>query len=810
MKNARIHSLLLLSLVLAGVHSSQASLTNTVSWNTASQLLKVRRMVLFDGRLVAATPRGGLLLVDPRTQVIGRFNSGDGLVSDAVSDLTVDDEGNLWVATGGDGSGAAGLCRITPQFSVKPVSQDLASPQVTAVSADGDFVYYGTRASGVGRLSSGVPDAVYTSASHGLADDRILRVTAYGGSVWFSTQGGVSRFRDNVFTTENNGLSMGVVRDILSGPGGVFVADRSGVKRFDEKSQSWQSWGTGLADSLRAMAMDGGDLVGLGWTGTAWRLPEGGDLWQSHSLDTNFRTYLTLAADGLGRVWYGGTMVDLSRTLQGPIALLYEPEQDLSLVVAGLLGVNIQNVVSDGEGGLWVSCLAPYNGLTHWRADGGFIRYDYVEATVGFGWCANRTKFGLARDSAGFLWVSNFKDCLTRMRPDPSDDPSRAEMLHLHRGESPLRLIRIRQIRKDPQGRIWLLSEGNAGDEGLGIDIIEDPSRPLDPSAWRQLTPANSLLLGGWVRDVTFQEGGTAWISVEGQGVERWDYDGPLDDGVMRDSQFSSTLAWDVIPYDGASPSVEFSSPRQVAIAPNGLVYIAAADRGVLELRYDPQGSSPFDRIRFLRVFRAGQAGLGLLSSSATGVVFDERGALWVSSSAGLNRLRGLDGELQIDAWTTVEAFNTFQLQLAGYRGEVLSPMAGADLQRLLYDPIRKEVVMGSTAGLSRVRSDLELPPASEEDDVTFVVYPNPYPGPDGDGRGVFLSGISGEGDVDVDIYDLQGVRIAQGAFTVRELETRPVWDAKDRQFNDVASGLYLVRVTRAGGSSVVVLAVER
>ncbi len=767
-------------------------------------------MVLFDGRLVAATPRGGLLVIDPATGTIGRFNSGDGLTSDAVNDLAVDANGVLWVATGGDGIGAAGLCRIESNWAVRAVSQDLASEEITAIAADGEFVYYGTRSSGAGRISSGLPDAIYTQPTHGLASDRILRVSAYGGVAWFSTPLGVSRLRDNAFTTVNSGLTAPVVRDLVATPNGVFAADRRGVKRFDESSQSWVEWGSGLSDSLRALSTDGDDLIGLGWTGTAWRLPAGETTWQSRSLQTQLRNYLCLAADGLGHVWYGGALVDLRRTLQGPIALVYEPDRDLSLVVAGLLGVDVRNVITDGEGGLWVSCLAPYNGLTHWRADGGFIRYDFAEDTAGFGWCANTTKFGLARDASGALWVSNFKNCLTRMIPDASDSPELAQMLHLTRDSSPLRLVRIREIEVDPQGRVWLLSEGNATDQGLGIDIITDPSRPQDVDAWLELSPANSGLEDGWVRSVTFQAPGTAWLCIEGKGVQRWDYDGPLDDGVLRQSQMDLASAWDLIPYDGASPAVQFSSPRQVAIAPDGLVYIAAADLGVLEVKYTPYAASPFDRIRFLRVFREGQAGLGLLTSNVKGVAFDERGALWVSSAAGLNRLRDLDGDLKIDAWTTVEAFNTFQLQLAGYRGEVLSPMAGGELGRLLYDRERGEIVVGGTLGLTRVRADLELPPPSAEDEVSFVIYPNPYPGPGGDDRGIFLSGIGGEGDVRVEVYDLQGVLIAEGTFRVDELATRPVWDVKDRQFNPVASGLYVVQVTRAGASFAETLAVEK
>lgn len=767
-------------------------------------------MTLFAGKLIAATPQGGLLLIDPVSGAIGRFNSGDGLSSDAISDLAVSPSGELWLATGGEGISPAGLCRLDVGFGVRAVAQNLASLEVTAVAADGNFVYYGTRMDGAGRLSSGVPEAIYTSAGEGLADDRVLYAAAYGGEAWFATQGGLSRFKNGVLQTLNDGLEFEVVRDLIAGSPGVFAADRTGVKTFDPDSGSWVQFGSGLSDSLRALSFDGEDLVGLGYTGTAWRLPAQSNQWQSRALDLSGRVLQTLAADGQGHVWYGGYQVDLQRTLQGPRACLLEPDSGRILTAIGLLGVNVQNLVPDGKGGAWVSCLAPYNGLTHWRADGSFVHYDYEQSVAGFGWCANRTKFGLALDSNADLWVSNFRDCLTRLRPAADDDPANAEYLDLPVDESPLRLRRIRQIVEDPQGRIWLLSEGDLADAGLGIDIIDDPSRPEDPTAWRELSPSNSQLLDGWVTSVTFQPPGTAWICIDGQGVQRWDYDGLANDGIMRSSQFNSSAAWDLIPYVGASSAVAFSQPRQVAIAQNGLVYIAAADLGVLELRYTPFLADVSDRIKFLRVFRAGQAGLGLLSGNASGCVFDPSGRLWVTTSAGLNRLDVAANQLQIDAWTTVDAFSTFQLQLSGYRAEVISPMAGADLQNIVYDPVERAMVMGSTVGASRVSTSIGIEAQPPADQIAFVIYPNPYPGREGAQEGIFLRGIEGSGEVLVQVYDLQGTLITESNFTSEELSTRAVWDVKDLKFRNAASGLYIVRVSRAGGSASEVLAVER
>jgi ligand-binding sensor domain-containing protein len=809
MKSSILCTFLVLSSLL-GSSLAMADLSDTAPWTTTSQVREINRMVLFQGKVVASTPQGGLLLVDPSSGGITRFNSGDGLSSDAISDMAVSPSGELWLATGGEGISAAGLCRLDASFRTRVVAQDLASLEITAVAADGNFVYYGTRLSGAGRLSSGVPEAVYTSAGQGLVDDRVLYVAASGGEAWFATRGGLSRLKNGIFQTFNGGLDFEVVRDLIAGPVGVFAADRVGVKKFDASTANWVEFGSGLSDSLRALSFDGDSLVGLGYTGTAWRLDAQATQWQSRALDVNLRLLESLSPDGLGHVWYGGYQVDLQRTLQGPIASLLEPDSGRALSVNGLLGVNVQNLVPDRQGGAWVSCLAPYTGLTHWRKDGSFVHYDYAQSVAGLGWCGDQTKFGLCLDSSNDLWVSNFRDCLTRLQPDASDDPTGAAYLNLAVEDSPLRLRRIRQIEEDPQGRIWLLSEGNAADAGLGIDIITDRSRPEDPTAWKELSPANSLLMDGWVMSVTFQPPGTAWICIDGKGVQRWDYDGLLNDGIMRDSQFNAAEAWDLIPYVGASSAFAFSQPRQVAVGQNGLIYIAAADLGVLEMSYTPFLSNASDRIHISRVFREGQAGLGLLSSNATGCVFDPDGRLWVTTAAGLNRLTVLESKLQIGAWTTVDAFSTFQLQLSGYRGEVISPMAGAELQNIVFDPQRNEMMIGSTLGVSRVSTQLDLLASPPEDQLSFVIYPNPYPGREGADEGIYLRGLEGSGPILVQIFDLQGTLITEDKFTSDELPSRPVWDVKDLQFRNAASGLYIVRASRAGGSATQVLAVER
>jgi hypothetical protein len=136
--------------------------------------------------------------------------------------------------------------------------------------------------------------------------------------------------------------------------------------------------------------------------------------------------------------------------------------------------------------------------------------------------------------------------------------------------------------------------------------------------------------------------------------------------------------------------------------------------------------------------------------------------------------------------------------------------MAGAELQNIVFDPQRNEMMIGSTLGVSRVSTQLDLLASPPEDQLSFVIYPNPYPGREGADEGIYLRGLEGSGPILVQIFDLQGTLITEDKFTSDELPSRPVWDVKDLQFRNAASGLYIVRASRAGGSATQVLAVER
>ena len=177
-----------------------------------------------------------------------------------------------------------------------------------------------------------------------------------------------------------------------------------------------------------------------------------------------------------------------------------------------------------------------------------------------------------------------------------------------------------------------------------------------------------------------------------------------------------------------------------------------------------------------------------------------------------MNRLNVLDDQSPIDAWTTIEAYQNFQLQLLGYLADSLSPIAGATMDKLRFDPVSRQIAAASTAGVTLVRSGVGTPPPQEPGDFEFVIYPNPFPGREGNAEGVMIGGIEGEGSVYVSVYDLQGIPILKRRkMEIESLAAEPVWDGETSLAGQLAaSGLYVIQVEWEGVVSNKVVAVER
>lgn len=759
-------------------------------WDVLIPHLAIVDAVAFGDRLAGADDGGGLLLFDPADGSIETIDTIDGLLSLRAQVLATDAAGQLWV-----GTADAGIARLDPAGSILPITGLQAQLDVRALATDGSFVYYGGPA-GAGRLVDALPEQTFTE-DNGLVDDDVRAVAVQGARVWFGTAAGVSRFDPaaNSLDTVVTGLGDLDVRALVSTPEGLVAGTPTGLYRLDESvpdSAVWVALTPALPIAVDDLAVSPeGALAVFSSPARVVLRDAGGSGWTDIVLPTGEIEARGVVFDAQGRLWVHGSTLTAGRIHGDRKAVFYDPDAGFSPTVRGLFGTLPRGFALDGGGGIWVGAFPVFDGLTHWRADGGVVAYDRRESGAGDGWMVG-LKNAIARTRDGDLWVSTFTAGVTRMRPSLDDDPEAATYLHLEPDTSPLRTERVRRIAEDAAGRIWFLSSAEAvvGDLNVGIDILLDPQQPFDPSSWLKLTPSDSRLASGAMWDLDFESDTVVWLAMAGA-IQRWDFSAGLQ------ASRNDDLAWRTITrLPESSIGTELTVPRDIERGSDGRFWVATDGDGVFGFEVRSSALVLSSDVTQLRV---SNFGISLLSDRARQVAIDARGDVWVATEAGLNRFRDRGGERAIDSWTDFLAFDSFGLA-DRFLPDVLSPLPGANLTGLTFDAERDEIYALGRGGVSRLRAGAIE--AASGGDLEFGVYPNPL---HADDDGVYVDDF--EGEATVEVYNVLGV-LMHTARAVRAGER--VWDTRNLLGERVASGLYVVRLTVDGRTALRTLAVER
>ncbi len=249
------------------------------------------------------------------------FTTKDGLPSDAVTSLRLDDQGVLWVGT------LAGLARLQR----------------------GRFESYYSDVTGGG--GQGSLERVSLRNVQALAFDR-------EGSLWVGTRfDGLLRLKDSVFSLVTGGSQGGPNPDVrtvfVDAGGAVWLGGATGVKRVEGDAVTFFPLPRG-----RGTQAVGQDARGVLWVGTEaglfWlregRLVPSGEP-RLDRLDVS-----ALVGDESGNLWIGARADGLYQRTDSGVRHYAEPE--------GLLGHQIRALSRDRSGGLWigtkdggVSCL---------------------------------------------------------------------------------------------------------------------------------------------------------------------------------------------------------------------------------------------------------------------------------------------------------------------------------------------------------------------------------------------------------------------------------------------------------------------
>ena len=156
-------------------------------------------------------------------------------------------------------------------------------------------------------------------------------------------------------------------------------------------------------------------------------------------------------------------------------------------------------------------------------------------------------------------------------------------------------------------------------------------------------------------------------------------------------------------------------------------------------------------------------------------------------------------GVVEVQAFTDFAAFNTRDLGQF-YLPDILSPLPGSNMRSLAIDRERDLLFMGTQRAAARLSVGRLRAPVPE--DLTFTLYPNPVRnGQDA----LYVADFPGTADLK--IYNLLGVLL----HTSRDIEAgEAAWDLRTLSDNEVASGLYVVRLEQNGRVALRTLAVEK
>ncbi|MBU8932936.1 MAG: hypothetical protein KOO62_02905 [candidate division Zixibacteria bacterium] len=527
-------------------------------WTTLTSFRDVRRLLVIDDALYAATS-GGLLIIDNPDQPGRQFLNTDGLGTIDISDVMVDADGQTWLATFGR------LIKFEPddpqQFLFRPTDADLFL--LTALEDDGDNLWVGTDTGLVlfskindgGQIEGHFPlttinsfpsvydvavdgDQVWVATSFGLVaadksgsgslfppsawthftvsdypelgSDTITAVAAFDSELYIGTSQGLFQLDISDSDTSFSLASIAAGRrvyDLVTENDSLFVYFSSGMGVVV----------SGMATVLSTVGLPSLPVTGTTWRGERWVNVTGGGIYTDRSGNWEEYQHTGLPGDFVTRVAIDG---------EGQIIIGHGPE--LFAKYARFNG-EIWEDANTGTHELTTSLITDSSGIVWggtkghglWRFDGDSLaRYDNNNSTcVGIPAGHNFSVVnGVATDgvriyASCFLAYNNAPVAFCPL--DRLDDPSAwgsfgeteglTDNLVTGLGCSP------QQLAVGTQGSgVYLCDLSNEPDGSISADCI-------------QYTRENSPLISNTINIITYSPTGDAWVGTN-FGLSRWDF----------------------------------------------------------------------------------------------------------------------------------------------------------------------------------------------------------------------------------------------------------------------------------------------
>lgn len=277
------------------------------------------------------------------------FTTEHGLSYHTVKSLFQDMEGNMWLGTDGGGVNMLREGKFTTYTSHEGIADDI----IFAIhEADDGSMWFSTE-KGVSRLKDGQITSL--AAADGLGADYVISVESTpDGSVWFGTYGGgLSRLKNGTLKTYTtaDGLPNDAIFGLYTAKNGdLWIATGRGAAVYDGNSFVPYTKAEGLSSDYVTVMLEraNGELWIATYDNGINRVVDG----RIETLKTrdglSHNEVLSLHEDAAGVMWIGTYGGGLNR-VDGESVTVYTTKE-------GLFNDNVQQILEDDKGNLWMSC----------------------------------------------------------------------------------------------------------------------------------------------------------------------------------------------------------------------------------------------------------------------------------------------------------------------------------------------------------------------------------------------------------------------------------------------------------------------
>ena len=581
-----------------------------------------------------------------------RLTAESGLTSSAVTAVTQDSLGFLWVGTV-DGLNRYDGYEVRPFRQAEGDARSLADNGVSALApAPGGGLWVGTFGGGLHRYDPATES--FTRLRHrdddpgSLASDEVLAVLpARDGTLWVGTTAGLSRLDPgadrfvhylhdpaNAVTLPHN-----EVQALFEDARGVlWVGTKDGLARLDRATSRFVTYRTGGPEDLLAnnvSAIRSRERGGL-WVGTYGGLfvfdPAAAALTPvALTGPVGWSVITALYEDAEGTLWIG-TGGGLQEMRPSGRVVLHAHEEDQP---ASLSDGPVSAVFQDRQGVLWVSTYGGLNATD--RAQGTFASLRHEPGDPGS--LASSNVLSVLPGADGTVWVGTDRG-LNRVSPD--------RRTTMHFTERELRSPEVRALLQTADGTLWVgtgfglvrqeggrtfahLGPEQSGGPSVATSLAEDGAgriwmgtvtggllsydRATNAFAAYRHDPANPRSLAhDNVQALAVTRDGALWVGTRG-GLDRLD---------------PATNAFTHFRHNGAdTSSISHDAVLTLLVQAEGTLW-AGTERGGL-CRFDPSGAA------------AGftcytEANSDIPSNTVNALVEDGAGFLWLGTNRGLSK----------------------------------------------------------------------------------------------------------------------------------------------------------------------------